>query len=86
MTEASSEMTPLSYFIQTDSYKDTKTDGTSFDSNEYVLYLPFSSYEAFIGVYGTSPVIRMRSSVTDVTGKTLYDEYQLTFSYECWVD
>lgn len=28
----------------------------------------------------------MRNSVTDVTGKVLYDEYTLTFKYACWVD
>lgn len=28
----------------------------------------------------------MRSSVTDVTGKVIYDEYTLTFKYACWTD
>jgi len=28
----------------------------------------------------------MRSVVTDVTGKALYDEYYLKFSYACWTD
>jgi len=28
----------------------------------------------------------MRSWVQDVTGRALYDEYHLTFSYICWTD
>jgi hypothetical protein len=28
----------------------------------------------------------MRSSVTDVTGRVVYDEYNLTFKYACWED
>jgi hypothetical protein len=60
------------------------TDGVSFDSNQYVLFLPFSKLGVFINTYGTT--IKMRSSVSDVTGKVLYDEYLLTFKYACWTD
>jgi hypothetical protein len=85
LTATAANSTPKSYFIQASSYSDTKTNGLAFDSNQYVLFLPFSSLSNFVTTYGSTP-IRMRSSVTDVTGKVLYDEYNLTFKYACWAD
>jgi hypothetical protein len=85
LTAAAANSTPKSYFIQASSYSDTKTNGLAFDSNQYVLFLPFSSLSGFQTAYG-STALKMRSSVTDVTGKVLYDEYTLTFKYACWTD
>jgi len=86
LTAALSNASPRSTFIQANSYSDTKgTDTISFASNQYVLYLPFSSLTTFTTTYGSTP-LKMRNSVTDVTGKVLYDEYNLTFKYACWTD
>ena len=86
LTAALTNASPRSTFIQTNSYSDTRgADGTSYASNQYVLFLPFSSLTTFTNTYGNT-AIKMRSSVTDVAGKVLYDEYNLTFRYLCWDD
>jgi hypothetical protein len=86
LSAASANGAPLSSFIMTNSYSDaTGSDGISFASNAYVLYLPYSHLSAFMAAYGSTP-IQMRSIVTDVTGRIASDEYTLTFLYSCWTD
>jgi hypothetical protein len=85
LTAALTNASPRNTFIKASTYLDTKTDTFSFDSNSYQLFLPFASLTSFTTNYGTTP-IRMRSSVTDVAGRVLYDEYNLTFKYACWAD
>ena len=84
LTATDANASPRSLFIQANSYSDTKV-GSAYSSNQYKLFLPFSSLASFVTNYGSTP-IKMRSSVTDVTGKVLYDEYTLTFKYACWTD
>lgn len=74
----------LNSFVEVGSYSDTKTDGVHFDSNLYNLLLPFSKLDTFVATFGSS--VKMRSRVTDVAGKSLTDEYILTFVYACWSD
>ena len=86
MSAANMNAAPRSYFITANSYSDTKgVDTISFASNAYSIVLQFSNIGNFETAFPTHSV-KMRSSVTDVTGRVLYDEYNLTFKYVCWAD
>ena len=71
-------------FIKAGSASDSKTS-LVYSTNLYKLLLQFSDFSSFTSTYGSGP-IKMRSKITDVTGKTLYDEYKLIFKYACWTD
>ena len=71
-------------FIKTNSASDSMASSV-YSTNLYTLLLHFSALSTFTSTYGSSP-IRMRSRITDVTGRTLYDEYKLIFKYACWTD
>ena len=71
-------------FIKTSSASDSVTS-SMYSTNLYILLLQFSALSSFTSTYGNAP-IKMRSRITDVTGRTLYDEYKLIFKYACWTD
>ena len=71
-------------FIKTSSASDSATS-SMYSTNLYILLLHYSSLATFTSTYGSAP-IKMRSRITDITGRTLYDEYKLTFKYACWTD
>jgi len=84
LTAALANAAPRNTFITPSSYSDTKdANNLSYSSNEYSITLQFSSLVDFETEYPTL-TIKLRSSVTDVTGRVLYDEYHLTFNYICW--
>lgn len=87
MSATSANANPRGYFIQASSYSDaTGTGGaTHFTTNQYNLYLPFSNFASFETAYGTQKP-KFRTKIYDVAGRTLYDEYEITFTYECRSD
>jgi hypothetical protein len=75
LTATLANAAPRNTFITPSSYSDTKdANNLSYSSNAYSITLQFSNLVDFETAY-PSLTIKMRNSVTDVTGRVLYDEY-----------
>jgi len=87
MTNGLANASPRGLFIQANSYSDTTGAGGSkhYLSNTFTLYLPYSNLANYVTNWGTTKP-KFRSKVFDVVGRTVYDEYEITFDYVCWHD
>lgn len=87
MTTALANAAPRSYFIIANSYADTTGAGGAlhFSSNAFQVKLVYSNLSNFVTAYGTNNP-KFRTKVYDVAGRTVYDEYEISFTYACWTD
>jgi len=87
MTATSANASPRSTFILANSYSDAVGAGgaTHFTTNEFKLFLPHSQLAAFVTAY-SNLTPKFRTKVYDVASRTVYDEFEIVFTYACWND